>query len=586
MSSSSSRLSAHEEQRTRSYEVLQHARDAAQKAYKYNSVAMRDSMVKEFRERMGGKDPYQWQLDVAEAILLRLDCTVIAGTGSGKTMPFIMPAFVEEQQVYIIVSPLNALETDQAERFRKLQVSAAVLNGTTFTTDLLKVEVPLALYRVGAFIVDEAHCIKQWAKDTEFRREYGRLGKLRALAPQGAPVLATSATLTPRALNEVREELCIHATKSFHLNLGNDRMNIKQEMRFMKSGSDYSALDFIVKGVKEAKDIPRTLVFVDEIHKCHAVTHRLRGIAGEHLRDYVKFYHAQRVQSAKDDVLELFRNGQVRVLIATEAAGMGVDIPDIELVVQFGVPENLSIWLQRAGRAGRSPVVRARAIMLVQESVVQEVKSKKGEVAAEESDSDFYEEEEHVEDQVETKREKRVFKKNVEGALREWIETKGCRRAVADAYFDNPPRAHGSSCPPSLCCDLCAARATSSLGAGAHSSTPSELVQDAAPGPSESAQPQDIKAEDQAANVLDRRKDEHLKHVKAELRAWRLRTRRAKYAGTSLKAENILPDRALQTIASVREGIKTVDDLREALKVPWPLLDVHGAEVLDLVKRL
>lgn len=79
-----------------------------------------------------------------------------------------------------------------------------------------------------------------------------------------------------------------------------------------------------------------------------------------------------------------------------------------------------------------------------------------------------------------------------------------------------------------------------------------------------------------------RRKDEHLKNVKAHLLKWR----REAYRGTSLKADNVLPDRALQTIASNRRGIKTIEDLRPHLKPPWPLLDAHGTEVLQLVKKL
>lgn len=119
-----------------------------------------------------------------------------------------------------------------------------------------------------------------------------------------------------------------------------------------------------------------------------------------------------------------------------------MDIPDIELVVQFGVPENLCVWLQRAGRAGRSPAIQARAVMLVEASVVQEVRAKKKDEGGNmESDSDFYEEEEQDENEHDNEGDKRSYKKNIEEQLREWIQAAGCRRAVADAYFDNPPRA-------------------------------------------------------------------------------------------------------------------------------------------------
>ncbi|KAI0349260.1 hypothetical protein OH77DRAFT_1525816 [Trametes cingulata] len=269
--------------------------------------------------------------------------------------------------------------------------------------------------------------------------------------------------------------------------------------------------------------------------------------------------------------------------------------------------------------------------MLVQASVVQKVPAKREDGEAEEqSDAeDFYEEEEQLEEGQEKRHKKRKYRKDVEEALREWIETEGCRRAVADAYFDNPPR--GTACPPTLCCDNCAMRAPSSSPLVA-SATPSA---DALAGTSllplqdrphancdTDSQPQvnDAQGNDIPDDEKDddddtgdghdaasgyvtpaeasgskhtrprlspkRRKDEHLKRVKAELRTWRIQTRRSKYAGTSLKAENILPDRALQTIASLRRGIKTIDDLRPHLKPSWPFLEVLGDEVLKLVKKL
>ncbi len=174
--------------------------------------------------------------------------------------------------------------------------------------------------KLGAYIIDECHCITQWGSG--FRVEYSRLVKLRSLAPCPVPVLAASATLVPMALAEVRTNLSISQFKSFHLNLGNDRINIRQEMRLMKSGSDYAALDFIVAGAQEVEDIPRTVVFVNAIPKCHAAAHRLREVAGPSLRDQVGILHAKRGTLSREDAWETFKQGKVRVLVATEAAGM------------------------------------------------------------------------------------------------------------------------------------------------------------------------------------------------------------------------------------------------------------------------
>lgn len=93
---------------------LESARNRAKKEQNYMSATTREHIQKTFPESCQGKEPHDWQLDVAEAILLGLDCTVIAGTGAGKTMPFIMPLFAEgRKKVVVIISPLNVLEEDQ-----------------------------------------------------------------------------------------------------------------------------------------------------------------------------------------------------------------------------------------------------------------------------------------------------------------------------------------------------------------------------------------------------------------------------------------------------------------------------------------
>ena len=84
---------------------------------------------------------YDWQVDVSEALLLGLDCSVIAGTGAGKTMPFVMPLFVESNKIIIVISPLNALEEDQASRFKKMGLSAVAVNGDTYSNEIHKVTI-------------------------------------------------------------------------------------------------------------------------------------------------------------------------------------------------------------------------------------------------------------------------------------------------------------------------------------------------------------------------------------------------------------------------------------------------------------
>ena len=111
----------------------------------------------------------------------------------------------------------------------------------------------------------------------------------------------------------------------------------------------------------------------------------------------------------------------------------GADIPDIEQVVQFGVPSSLSVWTQRSGRAGRSAHINARAILLVERSMFERTKKRKGKKVPAPRDP-----EEELAAAVSEDNSEHEWRKKVEDALRKWIETTECRRDVADKYFNNP----------------------------------------------------------------------------------------------------------------------------------------------------
>ncbi|KAI0363574.1 P-loop containing nucleoside triphosphate hydrolase protein [Pilatotrama ljubarskyi] len=445
--SDNARASSHTEARKQSYTLLDEARAKAQTKKKYNSAATRQLMVEECQRRTG-LTPYPEQLDLAECILLGLDTTSIAGTGWGKTLPFVLPLFVPQSRgkIIIIVSPLNALEADQAERFRKMKISAAAVNGDTHTKELhekiakgqysiLVIGPKLLVDRQSTFrpllsdakftkrvlglIVDEAHCITQWGSD--FRPEYSQLDAIRALLPLNTAVCAFSATMNPPALAQTRKTLHIAAHRSFHLNLGNDRCNITWEVRYMTAAkSDLEALAFLLpEDASSLTRLPKAMIFFDDIMVSMKAQRWLMERLPPALRGRVKVYNSRRSLLAKERTMRGFRNGSVDYLLTTEAAGMGCDIPDIALVVQFMAPDSLSVWIQRAGRAGRRADIQARAVLLIQPSVFQE----KGKQSRREGEAV-------------------VYVKEIEDGLRLWVETppERCRRDVADEYFDNPPK--------------------------------------------------------------------------------------------------------------------------------------------------
>ncbi|KAH6877038.1 P-loop containing nucleoside triphosphate hydrolase protein [Coprinopsis sp. MPI-PUGE-AT-0042] len=193
----------------------------------YDSKKTRDDIERLFEERFG-KKPYKWQMDVTEAMLVGLDSFVIAGTGSGKTMPFMMPLMTDKKKKAIIISPLKLLQEDHARRCKELGISAVAVNGDTWSPELAKAlergahqviltspEMCIKHSEFQSFltsttsskeimmvVVDEAHCISQWGGD--FRKEYSELVKLRAFFPPSTPFLITSATLTPATLRDIR----------------------------------------------------------------------------------------------------------------------------------------------------------------------------------------------------------------------------------------------------------------------------------------------------------------------------------------------------------------------------------------------
>lgn len=331
--------------------------------------------------------------------------------------------------------------------------------------------------RILAVIVDEAHCASQWGGD--FRPHYALLDKLRMLLPVGTPVLATSATLNAEALKDVCTGLNLDLDESFFLNLGNDRPNITPSVVHMKSSRDYGAVDAQLPDpatIHTPADMPKTMVFTNAIKKTQILCRHIRQLFPNLPRHSIDFLHAHRTAKAKRRIMKQFRKGKIKILVATEAAGMvssikaalviltrpiqGPDIPDVELVIQFGVPPSLPVWIQRYGRAGRCFDIQARAVMLVEKSMFQRKKPRKGGTApapaepelGAHSDSDSSSDESDAEvaagKSVPKKADAasvdlndgRVWGKNVDPVLREYISTALCRRDIADKHFNNPPR--------------------------------------------------------------------------------------------------------------------------------------------------
>ncbi|KAJ6582551.1 P-loop containing nucleoside triphosphate hydrolase protein [Mycena vulgaris] len=576
----------HVKQTAKSQRLLKKAREKARRKNGYEFAKTRQQYK---------KPAYEWQIDVAEALVLGLDAVVTAGTGAGKTIPFMMPLLLHREKFVLVISPLKILQEDQGKRFKKMGLKAAAVNGDTYSGELKE--------HILAVIIDEAHCAAQWGGD--FRPHYTVLNRLRVLLPVGTPLLATSATLNADAMAEICSGLDLDLDRSFFLNLGNDRPNITPSVVRMNGSKDYAALDPVLPSpadVQSADDLPKATIFTNNVKKTQVICRHVRRLY-PHLRGAIDFLHAHRSVKAKRRVMKQFRKGKIKILIATEAAGMvRADIPDIELVIQFGVPSSLSVWIQRAGRADRSPELHAHAILLVEKSMFQPRKKRKRGAGKEtsaarepvSSDSDSSSEsgaENPPPTNTASPADRRTettatptaaddgleWGKRVDPVLCEYISSEVCHRDMTDHYFDNPPRRPATG----KCCKNCTAieerkncpppptpqtpEPQGSQPSSAHS-TPSKCrngtgKRSMVPG-------------DPSTGPKTRQK-EHLKS--------RINTYLGSYSNCAFTYDSLLPNTFLTSLASHRTA--TLEALAELVPA-WAFVEEHGADVLRVLTRI
>ncbi|KAF5342587.1 hypothetical protein D9611_001979 [Ephemerocybe angulata] len=348
--------------------------------------------------------PRQFQLDAVKAQLEKKDVLIHAGTGSGKTVvaagPHAHP--LAKGKVTIMVSPLIALQEEQVKTFenefglrakainsshgglslRNMQeirsglwqivvISPEMLLSKVFITQVIRH--PDMLKRILGLVVDEAHVVSHWGSG--FRKKYGTLGILKALLPRGTPFVAMSATLPPRVRNDVLSKLQYDLRHFLDLNIGNDRHNVSIIIRAMHHAMNtYRDLWFLIPAVlRSILDIKKAFVYADTIHVARDIEDYLYSLCPEEMRKegFIRPYSAAFSVEYREAVMEQFKVGKVRILICTDAAGMGCNIPDIDIVVQWKLPASISSFVQRAGRAARGSGRTGLAVLLVEKSVYE-----------------------------------------------------------------------------------------------------------------------------------------------------------------------------------------------------------------------
>ena len=315
--------------------------------------------------------------DLQEEIITSIgegkDTLGLMPTGGGKSITFQVPALAQSG-LCIVITPLIALMKDQVQNLRKRGIKAlAIYSGMTrqeivtalencifgdykflyisperLDTEIFRIK--LRSMKVSMITVDESHCISQWGYD--FRPAYLKIAEIRELLP-GVPVLALTATATPEVVKDIQSRLNFREENVFRMSF--ERKNLAYIVR--KTDNKTGELLHILKRIDGS-----AIIYVRNRRRTKEITELLmqEGMTAD-------FYHAGLDNAVKDLRQKRWQNGEIRVMVATNAFGMGIDKPDVRIVLHIDLPDSPEAYFQEAGRAGRDGL-KAYAVILYAKS--------------------------------------------------------------------------------------------------------------------------------------------------------------------------------------------------------------------------
>jgi ATP-dependent DNA helicase RecQ len=334
---------------------------------------MTDKYLDILREYWGYDDFRGIQREIIESIGAGRDTLGLMPTGGGKSITFQVPALASEGMC-VVISPLIALMKDQVYHLTQRGIrSAAIYTGMSrdeiITTlencifggvkilyvspERLSSELFQTKFRkmnVSFITVDEAHCISQWGYD--FRPSYLQIARIRQMKPD-APILALTATATRKVVKDIQKQLAFKEENVFLMSF--ERKNVA----------------YVVRRVEDK--LEELVHILSSVRGCAIVYARSRKRTKE-ISDFLgsrnissTFFHAGLEPSVKDERQNAWQHDEVRVIVATNAFGMGIDKPDVRLVIHYDSPDSLEAYFQEAGRAGRDGK-KAYAVLLYNNS--------------------------------------------------------------------------------------------------------------------------------------------------------------------------------------------------------------------------
>ncbi|MBQ3709476.1 MAG: RecQ family ATP-dependent DNA helicase [Bacteroidales bacterium] len=319
------------------------------------------------------------QEDIVDAVVEGRDTLALLPTGGGKSICFQVPAMAMEG-ICVVVTPLIALMKDQvAHLLAKRIPAAAIYSG--MHPDQVELTYNQAVFgrlkflyvsperlmtdqfveaikrmKVNLLAVDESHCISQWGYD--FRPPYLKIAEIRPYIPK-TPVLALTATATAKVVDDIQIRLGFKQKNVFQSSF--ERKNVTYNVYHEpdKFGVLYRKLQALKEG--------SAIVYVRNRKKTQVIAEWLQSVGIS-----ATFYHAGLDSKTRDERQDLWMRGKVKVMAATNAFGMGIDKPDVRLVIHMDLPDSIEAYFQEAGRAGRD-LKPAEAFLLVAQTDIQQL---------------------------------------------------------------------------------------------------------------------------------------------------------------------------------------------------------------------